>query len=332
MKNNSGLIFLVMAIFSLTACQTYPPQAFDPKYDITEHPLIDKVWSTSEKSYITMDKLKTQVLNYNVILLGETHDNARHHQLQALFIQHLHNNQRSPTVAFEMLNRSQQDIINQFQTAHGNVRDKTDSFAEVVQWQKTGWPDWPYYRPVFYAAIENNLPVIAANQDRKTIRKVIKQGSEILDQNYQDLLKKYQYNDTLKQKLEQEVLSAHCDMLPEKMLSPMLMGQQVRDLSMALAMQSTLTGKEATESAVLIAGSGHTRTDYGVPYYLQQEAPELNTISIAFIEVRDGKFQPEQYAQPWGTEQLPFDYVWFTPHAQREDQCEKMKAHMKKKK
>ena len=337
MKNTIGLIFLVISIFNLTACQTLSTPEFAPKYDIEQHPLIDKIWSTAEKTYIPADTLKAQVLKHNAILLGETHDNARQHQLQALFIQHLLDNQRSPSIAFEMLNRNQQDIIDQFQSAHNKVHNKTDAFAEVIQWQKTGWPEWPYYRPVFNTAIENNLPIIAANQDRASIRKVIKQGSKTLAQNYQDLLTKYQYDEALKKKLEQEILSAHCDMLPEKMLAPMLMGQQVRDLSMTLAMLSplTLTDQEAAQGSratvVLIAGSGHTRSDYGVPYYLQQEAPELDIISIAFIEVRDGKFEPHDYTSPWGTEELPFDYVWFTPHAQREDQCEKMKAHMQKK-
>lgn len=331
MNNRHGLIILVLACLSLTGCQTYSPPSFTPGYEIESHPLVDKIWSTTEAKFITADTLKAETLKHQAILLGETHDNARHHQLQAELLQHLLNHQRQPGVAFEMLNRNQQDIIDQFQKAHRNIEDKTDSFAEVVQWQASGWPEWPYYRPVFYAAIENDLPVIAANQDRATIRKVITKGSGTLPQNYQDLLTKYQYDDTLQSKLEQDIGAAHCDMLPEKMFSPMLMGQQVKDLSMTLALFSSLTGNNARKSVVLIAGSGHTRNDYGVPYYLQQEAPHLETLSIAFMEVRKDKFQPGDYSRPWGTEQLPFDYVWFTPRAQREDQCEKLKAHMKKK-
>ncbi len=211
------------------------------------------------------------------------------------------------------------------------------NFAKVIQWEDSGWPEWPYYRPVFYQAIENDLPIIAANLELAFIRKVIKQGKEVLDQDMQALIKKYQYNDALKHDLEQDILAAHCDMLPEKMLAPMLLGQQVRDLSITRSLLATLKEQQKPEKVVLIAGSGHTRKDYGIPYYLQQEAPEKQVISLAFIEVQQDGLKPVDYAKSWAVQenegaQLPFDYVWFTPKAKRDDQCEKMKAHMKKKK
>ena len=80
------------------------------------------------------------------------------------------------------------------------------------------------------------------------------------------------------------------------------------------------------------AGSGHIRKDYAVPYYLQQEMPELNILSLAFIEVSEEMLKPSDYAAAWNTQNLPFDIIWFTSRAEREDQCEKMKAYMKKKK
>jgi uncharacterized iron-regulated protein len=89
-----------------------------------------------------------------------------------------------------------------------------------------------------------------------------------------------------------------------------------------------------TRDLVLIAGSGHTRTDYGIPYYLRQQAPNLKVISLAFIEVSKNKLKPADYVANWSktAKKLPFDYVWFTQKAEREDQCEKMKLHMKNKK
>jgi len=261
--------------------------------------------------------------------------------LQAQFIDYLTENNHTPAIAFEMLNQNQQSIIDTFTaeyypTKHGyshsqSADTNTVLFTKKINWEKSGWPEWPYYRPVFYAAISNHLAIIAANLEVKQIRKVIKEGSQALDQEYQDLLKKYQYDKQLQKELEQEVQSAHCDMLPEKMLSPMLMGQQTRDLAMTRAIQSSLSKNNA--QVVLIAGSGHTRNDYGIPFYLQQENPELSIISIAFVEVSDNESDPEEYAGAWSktARQLPCDYVWFTPKAEREDQCEKMKAYMKMK-
>jgi len=318
MKN----IFFVSVIFfvipGLTGCQVFVPA--DP------HPLIDKIWSVEDQKFISEESFGRRVQENDAIMLGETHDNLRHHQLQAQVINELVKTQRRPAVAFEMLNQEQQAVIVQFQAS---AKNKTDDFSQAVNWDKSGWPEWSYYRPVFQSAIENDLPIIAANLDLKLIRKVIKQGSKVLAQNYQDLLTKYQYDPALKKELEQEILSAHCDMLPEKMLSPMLMGQQVRDLAMTQAVQSSLNSSTG-DGIVLISGSGHSRKDYGVPYYLQQEMPELKVVSIAFMEVSEDEFKPGDYAEAWGAKKLPFDYVWFTPRAEREDQCEKMKAYMEK--
>ena len=345
MKKITSLIFsysimLILAL-NMSACQT-----FSPEYEIKQHPLIDKIWSVSQQQFISADTLNKKVLEQNIILLGETHDNARHHQLQAQFITHLTTNHHTPVIAYEMLNQNQQSSIDVFQEknyspasdgATTNTSTLVDAFAVTINWEKSGWPEWDYYRPVFYTSIENKLPIIAANLDIKTIRNVIKQGSTVLNQSYQEQLLKYQYDKSLKKELQQEILSAHCDMLPEKMLSPMLLGQQVRDLAMTQAILSSVPQKPDNDDAakvVLIAGSGHTRTDHGIPYYLHREIPELKTISIAFIEVSKEEFNPQDYTQTWSdtAHQLPFDYVWFTARAEREDQCEKMKAYMKKKK
>ncbi len=347
MKKIIRLISLSAIILLLNACQVFSPQtapdAFSPEYEITEHPLIDKIWSVKEQQFISQDTLNKRILENNIILLGETHDNARHHQLQAEVIAFLTKNKQSPAVAFEMLNQDQQATINDFQQSHyhsteKNTAEKTALFAQQINWEKSGWPEWQYYQPIFYNAIDQQLPIIAANLDTKTIRKVIKEGDRVLAQNYQALLEKHQYDEALKKELEQEIFAAHCDMLPEKMLAPMLRGQQTRDLAMLQsilkAVPKDLNKDDPQQVLALIAGSGHTRTDYGVPYYLHQEAPALSTLSLSFIEVREDKLQPGDYAKAWreSAEQLPFDYVKFTPKAVREDQCAKMKAYMKMKK
>lgn len=345
MKKITGLIFIyaimLTLVLNMSACQT-----FSPEYEIKQHPLIDKIWSVSAQQFIPADNLNQEILKNNIILLGETHDNARHHQLQAQLIAHLAANHHTPAVAYEMLNQNQQHSIDKFQAKHylpvsadaaANISALADAFSVTINWEKSGWPEWDYYRPVFYTSIDNKLPIIAANLDIKTIRNVIKKGSTVLDQVYQEQLLKYQYGESLKKELQQEILSAHCNMLPEKMLSPMLLGQQVRDLAMTQAILSSVPKKPGTDNTtdkvVLIAGSGHTRTDHGIPYYLHQEAPALKTISIAFIEVSKDEFNPDDYAQAWSdtAQQLPFDYAWFTAKAEREDQCEKMKVYMKKK-
>ncbi len=317
-------LLLSLLLLSITGCQTSP----DTEYN--KHPLMNKIWSIADQDFVSLESVQQKIQDKNIILLGETHDNIEHHQRQAQFIAYLAPNK--PAIAYEMLNQNQQAVIDQFELKeykhNQNSEEITDLFASTIQWEKSGWPEWSLYRPVFYRTIEAQLAMIATNMPLKKVRSVIKKGRSSLDQHYQDLLNKYQYDDALQAELEQEVQSAHCDMLPKSMLAPMLLGQQVRDLSMTQAIQ-----KSASKQVIVIAGSGHTRIDYGIPFYLAQENPTLSIASIAFVEVSDDELKPSDYISAWSqtAKQLPFDYVWFTPRAEREDPCEKMKAYMKKK-
>ncbi len=329
---------LLSILLSITSCQTastLPKKNTSSNIEKNTHPLINKIWSVVEQRFISVKSVQQTIQAKNIILLGETHDNIQHHQRQAQFISYLAKNK--PVVAYEMLNQNQQDIIDTFERNHyksnKNPDEITDLFSKTIKWDKSGWPEWILYRPVFYHTIKHQLAIIGTNIDLKKVRRLIKKGRSVLNQNEQDLLNKYQYNTALQAQLEQEIQSAHCDMLPKKMLSPMLLGQQVRDLSMTQAIQEALLSADVRQ-VIVIAGSGHTRIDYGIPFYLSQEDPALNIVSIAFVEVSEDEFKPSDYISSWSqtAKQLPFDYVWFTPRAEREDPCEKMKDYMKKKK
>ena len=72
---------------------------------------------------------------------------------------------------------------------------------------------------------------------------------------------------------------------------------------------------------VLIAGSGHVRNDYGVPIYLHQKNSHASIVAIGFQGVEKGITDVRDYARSWETAALPFDYLWLTQRARREDPC-----------
>jgi len=98
--------------------------------------------------------------------------------------------------------------------------------------------------------------------------------------------------------------------------------QRGRDAQMA---QSLIAAGDA-DGAILVAGAGHVRNDYGIPVYLGAKAPEKRVISIAFAEVDKQKTEPQSYAPPNTDGRAPFDYVWFTPRVDDEDPCQKFKS------
>ena len=105
----------------------------------------------------------------------------------------------------------------------------------------------------------------------------------------------------------------------------MIVAQRARDAQMAEALLTVPT----SGGAVLIAGNGHVRNDYGVPAYIRRLDPGTRTVSIALLEVDGERTTVERYADRFSG-RFPFDYVWFTPAVDDEDPCEKFRKSLER--
>ncbi len=76
------------------------------------------------------------------------------------------------------------------------------------------------------------------------------------------------------------------------------------------------------DSALLIAGSGHTRVDPGVPWHLALLVPGQQVATLTLVEVESKRNDPTAYAVLFGAEVLPLDSVWFTPRIDLLHPCE----------
>jgi uncharacterized iron-regulated protein len=102
--------------------------------------------------------------------------------------------------------------------------------------------------------------------------------------------------------------------------------QRVRDAHMA----ARLVEAGQQDGAVLIAGAGHVRHDYGVPVYLRYQIPGTTVLTVAFLEVSAERLEATAYADRFPRRTLPFDYVWFTPRVDDDDPCATFEEQLKK--
>src|SRR5207237_2310021 len=167
--------------------------------------------------------------------------------------------------------------MEQFDTEHQAAIDAASGDAEVVadagHFDRQGW-NWPLYRPLVQFALGHGWPLVAANLSRADARAIVadpaRAGLPPAPQ-------------AVKQALERDIIDGHCGAAPEaKRLAGMVEAQRARDAHMASVLK---------ERSVLIAGVGHARRDRGVPLYLA----DRELISIAFMEVQDGKTSPQDY-------------------------------------
>ena len=283
-----------------------------------DHPLTGRIWHPAEGRFVEAGEALDQLAGGRFVMLGEKHDNPDHHRLQAWSIAALAARGRRPAVAFEMLSAGQETALETYLAAHPG---DASGLGAAVDWDKSGWPAWDSYEAVFQAALDAGAPILAANLSRGTIQEVAKQGLEALGSRRVGRLGLDQaMPEALQSMMRREIIEGHCDQLPATMIEPMVRAMTARDAHMAdvLIAGAGLSGRDG---AVLITGTGHARADHGVPFHLRRLASDARVVSLGFLEVDDLDTNPAAYAAQFGAEVLPFDLIWFTPLAERDDPC-----------
>ncbi len=290
---------------------------------LRDHPLAGRIWDVRAGRFVDEPALVAALFGAHTVLLGEIHDNADHHLLQARLIRALAAAGRKPAVAFEMLSVEQQPAIDAALAAPGVT---PDSLAKAVQWAKSGWPEFPLYRPVFAAALDARLHVVGANLPRKDVRRAVMEGEKALPPSVAKRIARLgPPSPAEREALRKEMQEAHCGELPEAQMDPMILGQRARDAQLAESLAAAGAG-----GAALVCGSQHARLDRGVPAYLAGDGGKV--ISVAFREVTPEGREPAQYVEEDEPEGLPYDFVVFTPRAEREDPCKGLREHLRAKK
>lgn len=289
-----------------------------------DHPLVGKIWSAEENSFIDEQELLDRMLSVPVVLLGEKHDNADHHRLQAQIVNLLVEKEKKPALVFEMLTDDQADA----EDAVHNSEVSWSALDKKLSWSDRGWPEWDSYRLILEVARESTLAVRPGNARRSDARSISQGGLDSLKGDERDRLALMKpLPAAVRKELDRELLDSHCGFLPESALPTMSAVQMYRDARMADGvLQATALGRPV----VLIAGAGHVRADRAVPYFLEQRVPGLKSVVIAIREVDSAEMEADAYTKTTDHEGPPlFDYVIFTPRVDDIDPCEKFKDHFK---
>ncbi|MBL1275137.1 MAG: ChaN family lipoprotein [Ectothiorhodospiraceae bacterium] len=288
----------------------------EPGMLFPDHSMAGKIWDEKAKKFISKGQLIQSVRDSDYVLLGETHDNPVHHQGQAWVIEQLSVNGRPAQVAFEMIAQQQGEFI------AGKDFETADVLIAALGHVPSTWDYERFYKPVFERALEAGYGVYAANYDRDKIMSIAREGVEKIPPSVKHKMDSTVLSDEQIAASRKEIEGSHCGMINDIMTASMMLVQRAKDALMAQSMESS------SAVNVLIAGSGHVRNDRGVPVYLPQ-ADGKKIVTIAWVEVQLEMRDVASYADYWGSQQLPFDYVWFTPRVDRPDPCVQFREHMK---
>ncbi len=289
-----------------------------------DNPLAGKIWSSRDKVFVTQKQLSSELVKARFVLLGEIHTNKDHHLLQAQFLAIVAKAAKTPPrLVVEMIDESYGPVLNTFRAANP---DDTQSLGNILEWEKRGWGEWQDHKPIFDVAYKYNLPIFTGNINRDDVRRIGKKG--VRDNERKKFSLDVKYSKSQSDMLDDMLFESHCKMVPRTALAPMKLVQQARDGLMANQMLATPQG----QSAVLIAGTGHTRLDWAVPRLLRTAEPNSKIISLAFVEVAENDRTPQDYEQPSAGNTPVYDYMYFTPKADLKDECAELIKRFKKKK
>ncbi len=286
--------FLLLA---LCACAPLSPATGGPDAQI---------WQAQPGRFVPFDDLLRQARAADIVLLGETHDNAAHHALQARLFAALADKDPGTVLVMEQFDVGDQPRLDAVRASDASPELRLAALKLVMQ---PGW-DWSAYEPMLALAVERRLQVVAANISREALRR----GMDALGAGEPVRLGLTSgWSSAQQAELARDISASHCSALPSAAVVAMAAAQRTRDAVMADRLLSVRAGV-----AVAILGRGHVRSDLAVPWYLQRRSPQSRVLAIGLVEA--APVAPKELAGgPLGQR---YDFVVFTDVVRRDaDPC-----------
>jgi uncharacterized iron-regulated protein len=237
-----------------------------------------------------------------VVYLGELHDNAQHHAIQARILETLVADGNHPALAFEMVPETRQAALD------AAVRSDADR-AEVdrrLEWSAQGWPDFAMYWPLFELARKNGLPVVATDIDPSVSRRIGRNGLGAAGEDPARLRSAMPDDPGRDKGIAQRIRAAHCNRISESRALRMLESWYARNVVIARRVGDALA---LAPQVVVIMGRGHASPG-AVTEQLQAIRPGTRQLVVGLFEG-----QADDLLEGIA------DVVWITPGRPHEDPC-----------
>lgn len=123
-----------------------------------------------DRAAIPFDRMVGEVSKGRVVVIGETHDNQAHHDLQLKIIRTLYEGGAPLAVGLEMFKAESQELMEKW----WRWGMPTEQF-EALYRENWGMP-WILYRDIFLYSRQKRIPLVGLNVPREVIAKVAREG------------------------------------------------------------------------------------------------------------------------------------------------------------
>lgn len=230
---------------------------------------------------IAYSDLITNMAGYDVVFIGEFHNNSINHWLELQFTKDLYAKKEGKIIlGAEMFESDVQLIMDEYLA--GKVKDR--NFEDEAKL----WPNYSTdYKPLLEFARENNLPFIATNVPRRYASMVASGGTEALD-NLADgakaLLSPLPFAYDAELPCYAKMMQMSMGMGHGKPNENLPKAQALKDATMAY-----FINKNVKEGHTFIHYNGAYHSDYseGIVWHLKKYNPDLKILVISVSELSD---------------------------------------------
>ncbi|MDA0155024.1 ChaN family lipoprotein [Vibrio sp. Makdt] len=170
-------IILIGLATLLTACANQPSENTSQKVvqPETVSTYYDYQFASPQGEALSLNALPQELLDADVILIGEWHTHSAIHRFQTDFLKARQNTGSNIALSMEQFTREHQDTLNQY------LNDEIGE--QVLISQAAAWPNYESdYRALVEFAKANDLDVIAANAPKPFVQCIGRKGLPYLEQ------------------------------------------------------------------------------------------------------------------------------------------------------
>lgn len=264
---------LSLSSLVLVACSSGPAsRSFSPNDT--------QIFRSGETRALTFAQLVSDLARADIVLVGERHDQARHHQAQLALLQALQAQRPWAGVALEMVPTTAQASFSEAQQAlYGQPLPAAARLSAAVKWPPE-W-DWQAYYGIVSWLLGQQIPMVGANLDRTEIQTIMRGA--------QPLHGRVSTAESVKTQLADLMTGDHA--MPAERLDAMVQAQLFKDRRMA----QTLV--QSRKPVALLAGNVHVSKQMGIPLHLQDLGSRRY---VSIILLPSGQDRPDGHA----------DYFW----------------------
>jgi len=224
----------------------------------------------SDRQNVSLAQLSAAAGSSDLILMGESHDDKYHHELQLDLIRSLAADRQPLAIGLEMMQADYQAQLDEWTS--GRI---SEAVMQAVF--ERNWSDWHMYREIFIFARDNRIPMVALNVPSHIVKKVSLHGFSSLTPEEQGSLPEGTSCDlknpqvTVLRKAFQAVENHGHN---GKMFSNFCEAQTVRNSGMAVNM-ARYAEKQPGRKMVVLTGILHA-VKYGIPDQLRRIGSKLS--------------------------------------------------------